>query len=271
MEAVKIESRQNPRILRLVALREQRKAREEEGLFIIEGMHELECAVKASVQAREVYFSRPIKTDVAEKLLEKLSSLPSIAVFELSEGAMAKASYRERPEGIIVVAQMRKHTLSDLPTPKGTPLSLVAEAIEKPGNMGALLRTADSAGCDGLICCDTVSDVYNPNVIRASRGMIFSVPFALATREETASWLHERGIKIFATSPNAKSLYWDCDFRSPSAIILGSEAHGLSPFWLEGGNATPIAIPQCGQADSLNVSVAAAVCLFEAVRQRART
>lgn len=178
---------------------------------------------------------------------------------------------------VLAVAEMRRHALEDLRVPAGTPpLFLVAESVEKPGNLGALLRTADSVGCTALICCgDAGTDVYNPNAIRASQGALFTVPLAVASAEAARDWLEARGVTIFAAAPAAEKIYWDCDFRGPAAILAGAEATGLTDFWL-GENAArdsrivPAAIPQRGAADSLNVATAAAVFLFEALRQRSR-
>ena len=274
MEIQLIQSRQNPRVQRLANLRE-RKARENEGVFAIEGMREIERALASGIEVGEIYFCREkMRSAAAEKILAATQKNPAIAHFELSVGAMEKASYRDNPEGLIAVAKMRAHTLADLPATRAetAPLYLVAEAIEKPGNLGALLRTADSAGCTALLCCGLVSDAYNPNAVRASQGTLFSMPFASAPAEEIAAWLDARGVKIFATTPAAEKLYWECDFRVPSAILLGAEATGLSDFWLgnDSARAEQIAIPQRGLADSLNVSTAGAICLFEAVRQRFR-
>lgn len=281
MEVQLIQSRQNQRVVRLEELRKDRRARDEAKLFVIEGIRELERAADSGVALRELYFTRSFMRSVAaERVLAKISALPGIEIFELSEDAMTRASYREYPEGLIAIAAIQSHNLADLSatlaatkrTGGNKPaLFLVAESVEKPGNLGALLRTADSAGCDALICCDAVCEPYNPNAIRASQGALFSLPFAIAESGEAAAWLRGRGVKIFATTPAADKICWDCDFRSDTAIVLGSEATGLSPFWLGAeGAAEKIAIPQLGISDSLNVSIAAAICLFEVVRQRTK-
>jgi TrmH family RNA methyltransferase len=146
-------------------------------------------------------------------------------------------------------------------------LLLVAESVEKPGNLGALLRTADSAGCDALIVCDPITDLFNPNVVRSSQGALFSVPVAVCTSQQAAAWMKAKGVRSLATSPAATKAYWDVDCRGPVALLLGSEKDGLTDFWLKGAD-EKISIPQAGLSDSLNVSNAAAICLFEAVRQR---
>lgn len=267
-----IQSRKNPRVLQLVALREQRKAREQSGLFVIEGMRELERALACKIEIVELYICPELlRNESAHKIVEQARGNAQIEIVELSSSAMEKASYRENPEGLIAVAKTRSHQLSNLRSPLSTPhspLYLVVEGIEKPGNLGALLRTADSAGCDALIACSLTGDIYNPNTVRASQGTLFSMPFALAEKEQVAQWLRERGVAIFATSPAAREHYFDCDFTQPTAILLGTESTGLSDFWLKSDFAKPIGIPQKGLADSLNVSMAGAICLFEALRQR---
>ena len=270
----KITSRQNSRILRLVKLRE-RSVRAAEGVFLLEGLRELERAAESGIVFTEFYFCPElIRNPLAGKIFSAMKkNLPPSVIIELSRPAFEKVSYREKPEGILAVARMREHTLAALSVPAGkVPLFLVAESIEKPGNLGALLRTADSAGCSALICCgDAGTDVYNPNAVRASQGTLFSMPLAVADAKSVYRWLTESGVTIFATSPAAEQIYWDCDFRKPAAILMGTEATGLTDFWLGGAageNVVPVAIPQCGLADSLNVSTAAAICLFEAVRQR---
>lgn len=275
MSFEKISSRQNPRVQRLVRLRE-RSARVSEGVFVLEGLRELDRAMESGIRFSEFYFCPElIRNPLARTVFDKAKQcLPESSICELSLPAFEKVSYRDRPEGVLAVAKMRSHTLADLKTKEeGAPLFLVAESIEKPGNLGALLRTADSAGCTALICCgDAGTDIYNPNAIRASQGTLFSMPLAVASAQEVRAWLAERGVTVFATAPAAKKLYWDCDFRVPAAILMGTEATGLSDFWLSenaGDDIVPVSIPQRGLADSLNVSTAAAICLFEAVRQRA--
>jgi len=270
----KISSRQNPRIRQLIALRERRE-REAKGVFILEGMRELSRAFKHGVRFLEFYFCPELMRSAVSKGIFDVATrtLPAEKIVELSLPAFEKISYREKPEGVVAVAEMRPHALENLSIPAGTPpLFLVAESIEKPGNLGALLRVADSAGCTALICCgDAGTDVYNPNAIRASQGALFSVPLAVAPSEAVRDWLFSKKVSVFAAAPAAKKIYWECDFRGASAILFGTESTGLSDFWL-GKNAdasvVPVAIPQLGEADSLNVSTAAAVCLFEAVRQR---
>ena len=175
-------------------------------------------------------------------------------------------AYRDRPEGLIAIARMKEHRLSDMPRkPRG--LYLVAEAVEKPGNLGSILRSADAAGADGLIVCDKRTDIYNPNVIRASTGALFSVPLAEASPEEAAAWLGELGIRTLAATPHTESLYTDVDLSGGVAIVVGAEQYGLSSFWLDKAD-FKVRIPMLGKADSLNVATAATILLYEAARQR---
>jgi len=195
----------------------------------------------------------------------------------------AKVSYRDRPDGLLAVAPQWKRTLTDLATMVGRGLSptgddgrkahptdpflLVVEAIEKPGNLGTLLRSADAAGVDAVLVCDPVTDLFNPNVVRSSTGVLFSVPVVVADSAEVRAWLRDQGIRAVATTPAAPALYTESDLRGPLAIIMGSEQYGLSEFWLKESDLL-VRIPMAGQADSLNVAMAAIIALFEAVRQR---
>jgi RNA methyltransferase, TrmH family len=175
-------------------------------------------------------------------------------------------AYRERPDGLLAVVPQWKRQLDDLAL-SAAPFLLVVEAIEKPGNLGTILRSADAAGCDGVIVCDPVTDIFNPNVVRASTGVLFSVPLVVAESPRVLAWLQEHGIRTVATTPAAEKIYTDVDMRGPLAIVMGSEQYGLSQFWLQNAS-VPVRIPMAGQADSLNVAMATIITLFEAVRQR---
>jgi len=185
---------------------------------------------------------------------------------ELSRETFAKAAYRERPDGLLALAPQWKRTLTDLEVGPD-PLILVVEAIEKPGNLGTILRSADAAGCAAVIVCDPVTDLFNPNVVRASTGVLFSVPCVVEEGARVLAWLRERRIRAVATTPAASQIYSEADLRGPLAVVMGSEQYGLSEFWLKQADAT-VRIPMAGQADSLNVAMAATITLFEAVRQR---
>jgi TrmH family RNA methyltransferase len=261
-----ITSLKNPRLKRLVRLRD-RRARDEEKAFLVEGYREVRRALERRVAPSELYFSKEWFLGENEPALLAAAEGAGARLFELSKDAFAKVAYRERPDGILAVAPQWRRTLGDLPRP-ASPFILVVEAIEKPGNLGTILRSADAAGCDAVIVCDPVTDLFNPNVVRASTGVLFSVPCVVEESERVLAWLRERGIRTVATTPAAKAVYSDCDLRGPLAVVMGSEQYGLSEFWLRNAD-LPVRIPMAGQADSLNVAMAALVTLFEAVRQRA--
>ncbi len=263
-----IQSRTNPRVLNLVKLRDNRAHREEQGRFIIEGYRELTRALDAGRRVEELYYCpERFRRPEAHALVERLRA-SGATLLRLGDGAFDKAAYREGPDGLLAVARTWHYALADLKLSE-RPLLLVAEAVEKPGNLGALLRSADAAGVDALICCDPVVDVFNPNAVRASQGALFYVPVVVASPEQTRDFLASRGIAAVATTPYSEINYWDLDLRQPCAILMGSEKDGLSPFWLEGGT-LKARIPMAGLSDSLNVNVAAALTLFEALRQRAK-
>jgi TrmH family RNA methyltransferase len=187
-------------------------------------------------------------------------------LFELSKEAFAKCAYRERPDGLLAVAPQWKLGLDDLKL-SAAPFLLVCESIEKPGNLGTILRSADAAGCDALILCDAVTDLFNPNVVRASTGVLFSVPVVVAESQTVQGWLKARGIRTAATTPHTENLYTQTELRGPLAVVMGSEQYGLSEFWMKNADVL-VRIPMAGQADSLNVAMATIITLFEAVRQR---
>ena len=260
-----IQSRQNPRVQGLARLRD-RAERDARRLFLVEGLRELGRALERGVKVEEVYFCPAMfRGSEAAELVTRARSA-GIPCCELGASAFEKVSGREGPDGLLGVAHTWDCSLGRL-APSAAPLLLVAESVEKPGNLGALLRTADSAGCDALIICDPVTDVFNPNVVRSSQGALFSVPVAVCSSAEAVAWMQAKGIRSLATTPAATQSLWDVDYRGPSALLLGSEKDGLSDFLL-GAAAERIAIPQAGLSDSLNVSMAAGIVLFEAVRQR---
>jgi TrmH family RNA methyltransferase len=260
-----ITSLQNPRLKRLVRLRD-RRPRDEEKAFLVEGYREVRRALERNATLDELYFSRDWFLGENEPALLAQAEAAGAKLFELSKEAFAKVAYRERPDGILAVAPQWSRILSDLKL-SPAPFILVVEAIEKPGNLGTILRSADAAGCDAVIVCDPVTDLFNPNVVRASTGVLFSVPCVVGESTVVHAWLKERGIRTVATTPAASALYSDSDLRGPLAVVMGSEQYGLSEFWLKNAD-LPVRIPMAGQADSLNVAMAALITLFEAVRQR---
>jgi TrmH family RNA methyltransferase len=292
MSVEKITSLQNPRLKQLVKLRD-RRPRDEAGLFLIEGYREVKRALAAGVKPVELYCGADWFLGVNEPALIEEAQRSGAPVFDLSKEAFAKISYRDRPDGLLAVARQWKRTLPDLdqvvaglgeadwpgaadpapgpaaqsPVRRRDPFLLVIEAIEKPGNLGTILRSADAAGIGAVIVCDPVTDLFNPNVVRSSTGVLFSMPVVVAGSPEVRAWLGARRIRTVATAPGAQALYTDSDLRGPLALIMGSEQYGLSEFWLKESDLV-VRIPMAGQADSLNVAMATVITLFEAVRQR---
>ena len=260
-----ITSLQNPRIKRLVRLRERRE-RDEARAFLAEGYREVARALEAKAAVDELYYCPAWFLGEGEPALLAAASAAGARLFELSREAFAKVAYRDRPDGILAVAPQWRRTLESLALP-AEPLVLVVEAIEKPGNLGTILRGADAAGCHAVVVCDPVTDLFNPNVVRASTGVLFSVPCVVAEAGPVLGWLRERGIRAVATTPSAQTPYTEADLRGPLAVVMGSEQFGLSDLWLKGSDLC-VRIPMAGRADSLNVAMAALVTLFEAVRQR---
>ncbi|AHF90116.1 rRNA methyltransferase [Opitutaceae bacterium TAV5] len=291
MPVEKITSLQNPRIKQLVKLRD-RRPRDEAGVFLVEGYRQIRRALEKNVRINELYFAPDWFLGENEPALIAQAQAAGATAIELSREAFAKVAYRERPDGLLAVAPQWRHSLDDLAgwleaarTPAGTagaagaagagvgriperaPFLLVVEAIEKPGNLGTILRSADAAGVDALIVCDPVTDLFNPNVVRASTGVLFSVPVIVAESRPVREWLRARGIRAVATTPSATVLHTGADLRGPLAIVMGSEQYGLSDYWLAEAEER-VRIPMAGQADSLNVAMATIITLFEAVRQR---
>jgi len=266
MPPEKITSLQNPRLKQLVKLRD-RRPRDEAGVFLIEGYREIFRALEKNVVLHELYFSPDWFLGENESALLARAEAAGAKLFELPKEAFAKVAYRDRPDGLLAVAPQWRRSLEDLAGAGATPFLLVVEAIEKPGNLGTILRSADAAGCQAVIVCDPVTDLFNPNVVRASTGVLFSVPCIVEERDRALAWLRERKIRIVATTPAAETLYSDADLRGPLAIVMGSEQYGLSEFWLQNADLA-VRIPMAGQADSLNVAMATIITLFEAVRQR---
>lgn len=261
----KITSLQNPRIKQLVKLRDRRE-RDDAGLFLVEGYREVSRALEKDIRLRELYYAPEWFLGVNEPALLDRAKQAGAQLFELSKEAFAKCSYRDRPDGLLALAPQWKHGLADLKL-SPHPFLLVVESIEKPGNLGTILRSADAAGVDGVIVCDAVTDIFNPNVVRSSTGVLFSVSVVVADSTTVHAWLRDKGIRVVATTPDTPNLYTQSDLRGPLAIVMGSEQYGLSAFWLKESNLL-VRIPMAGQADSLNVAMATIITLFEAVRQR---
>ncbi len=260
-----ITSLQNPGIKQVVKLR-QRSHRDESGLFIVEGYREVKRALDNHVPVTRLYICPALYQGHNEPALVERCQQAGTPVLECSEPVFLKIAYRDRPEGLLALCPQTRRTLADLDLPPD-PFLVICERIEKPGNLGTMLRTADAAGAHALIVCDRCTDLHNPNVVRASIGTLFSVPVAEATTPETIAWLHQRGIRSIAASPHATQRYSDIQMTGPIAIILGAEQYGLSDAWMSQAD-EQVRIPMLGQADSLNVAAAATILLYEAVRQR---
>ena len=248
-----ITSPQNPKIKDLLLLETKSRERKARGLFVVEGRREYRRAVAAGYQT-ETLFVREGEPEAGR------------ADFVVSRSVYEKIAWREGTEGIVAVMQVREQRLEDLSL-SSAPLILVLESVEKPGNLGAVLRTADAAGVDAVLVCDPLTDLYNPNLIRASLGAFFSVPVVACTSQESFAWLTARGIAILTAQLQDSELYYETDMVRPTALVFGTEDKGLTPFWRERADAH-IRIPMAGTMDSLNVSVSAAILAFEAVRQR---
>ena len=266
MEETYIQSRQNEQVKNLVKLRE-RKHRDRQERFLVEGLRELGHAIGSGYKVDAIYFCPELFPSAEhETFIEQARGQQGPQLVRMSEDAFSKAAYREGPDGILAIAKQRSHSLSELSL-ASAPLLLVLEGIEKPGNLGAILRSADGAGADAVILVDCVLDLYNPNAIRSSQGLVFALPIVCTEQARLAEWLVQNQIQSIATTPSTDTLHWDIDYRQPTALFFGSESDGLTDFWLTQANAR-VRIPMSGRADSLNVAAAAAVCLYEAKRQR---
>ena len=261
-----ITSAQNPKLKNLLLLQEKSKARREQGLFVVEGRRELRHALEAGFRPRTLFLREADAPELEDILAAAEAANPDCLALTLPSPLYAKAAYREGTEGVIGVMEVRERRLEDLNLGE-KPLVVVLESVEKPGNLGAVLRSADAARADAVIVCDPLTDLWNPNLIRASLGGIFTVPTVSATSEETIAWLRSHGIRILTAQLQDSSWYYDIDMTVGTALVMGTESTGLTPLWRRAADAH-IRIPMLGRLDSLNVSVSAAILLFEAVRQR---
>ena len=260
-------SMNNAGVKRVVRLR-RRRARDRERAFLIEGYRELLRAVEVRLPLETVYHCPAFYLGSNEPaLLESARRDCGAELVPTDDAVFAKLSYRDRPDGLLAVAPMPDWTIDGLPEPPADPLYVIATAIEKPGNLGTLLRTADAVGAAALIVCDPVTDLFNPNVVRASVGTLFTVPAAQAGAEATRRWLAARGVRTVVTTPSAERCYTDHDLAGAVAVVVGNEQFGLDEAWLTGADAA-VSIPMLGRADSVNVAMAGAALLFEALRQR---
>ena len=261
MEENIITSVQNARVKHVVALQQKSSLRREEGLFVVEGQREIEHCIACGYEIVEMF------------TVDSLQFTGDHPVTTISHQVYEKMAYRGSTEGIIAVAKVKDHNLSSVNRHLSTvtnPLVIVLESVEKPGNLGAVLRTAEAAGVDAVIVCDPLTDLYNPNLIRASIGGVFSVPVAVCNSKECIAFLKEHKIRILTAQLQDSYDYYDYDMQGATAIVMGTESTGLTPQWREAADAH-IRIPMLGRLDSLNVSVSAAILMYEAVRQRHQT
>ena len=292
----KITSGQNPKIKTLLERQEKSKLRREMGLFVVEGRRELDHCLDAGFVTDTIFIcpeiydpdregvppegrasrgteaggpraERVVGSGTARLLKGVQPSLPEdTKIFHVSRSVYEKIAYRGGTEGIIAEIKYKERKLDDIKL-RENPLVIVLESVEKPGNLGAVLRSADAAGADAVIICDPLTDLYNPNLIRASIGAIFSRQVVAATSEETITWLKTHGLSILTAQLQDSSLYYDTPMTGPTAIVMGTESTGLTDIWRKAAD-RHIRIPMLGQLDSLNVSVSAAILLYESVRQR---
>ena len=254
-----ITSGQNPKIKRLLTLQLKSSERRKAGVFVIEGQRELMHCLDSGYELDTIFLCPSIAGDDF--------ILPAgVKYFEVSDDVYDKVAYRGGTEGVIAIMKSRITTLEELNLPQN-PLIVVLESVEKPGNLGAILRSADAAHADAVIVCDPLTDLYNPNLIRSSIGAIFTVPCVACSTDECITFLKSKGIRILTAQLQDSHLYYDTDMTCGTAIVMGTESTGLTSTWRQAADAH-IRIPMLGRLDSLNVSVSAAILLFEAVRQR---
>ena len=273
MKIDNITSAQNPKIKDLIALQEKSKERRKKGVFVVEGRRELLHCIEAGYVPHTVFFCPEIINEADRKEIEQAIERQNAAgsdkmpiAIEVPQQLYDKVAYRGGTEGVVAEMYCKELTLDALNL-KENPLIVVLESVEKPGNLGAVLRSADASGVDAVIVCDPLTDMYNPNLIRSSIGAIFTVPVAAASSEDTIKWLKDNGIRIYTAQLQDSEWYYDTDMTCGTAIVMGTEATGLTGAWRKAADAH-IKIPMLGRLDSLNVSVSAAILMYEAVRQR---
>ncbi len=262
---LQITSTQNPRIKEVIKL-DKRSYRDEQDIVVVEGFREVRRALDNGRIPLAHFFCPELFQGENDAPLVERSNQIGAEMFECSRDVFGKIAYRDRPEGHVALFRQLHLTLGGLKLPSN-PLLIVAEAIEKPGNLGSLLRSADAAGVHGVIVCDRCTDIHNPNCVRSSIGTLFSLPVVEASSDDSLAWLRQNGIKILAATPNTKHEYTDVDMRGGIAIVVGTEKFGLSDRWMKEAD-LQVRIPMLGQIDSLNVACATTILLYEAVRQR---
>ncbi len=258
---IDITSLQNPRVKQIVKLRDDKKQRQREGSMLVEGYDEISLALAAGYLPRTL-LTAPELAAAHDRDIKDVST----EIVTVSPAVFEKMSYRENPDGWLGVFPIPRVSLDDLKLSE-SPLIIVAESVEKPGNLGAILRTADAAHVDAVLVCDPRVDAYSPNVVRASRGTIFTVPVVETKSAQALVYLQQRGIRILAATPSAEAEYTRQDLRAPLAVAVGTEDEGLSQFWMSQAD-VKVKIPMMGKVNSLNVSIATALIVYEALRQR---
>jgi TrmH family RNA methyltransferase len=251
-------SLQNPKVKYIVKLREDKRQRQRDGVILVEGYDELTLALGSGLQPQSLL--------TAPELVSRPIDIPNAEITTVSRAVFEKMSYRDNPDGWLGIFPTPKSSLDDLNL-SASPLVIVAESVEKPGNLGAILRTADAAHVDAVIVCDPRVDLWNPNVIRASRGAVFAVPTVEVESSTALAWLRLRKMRILAATPSAEVLYTDVNLSEPIAIAVGTEDEGLTDFWMKNAD-VKVKIPMLGKVNSLNVSIATALITYESVRQR---
>ena len=264
MEAKIISSVQNALVKKILLLKEKSRERRKTGLFVVEGQREMALAQKGGYNFETLLYCPDILPQLDSNLILKN---PSAEIVQISKQIYEKVAYRETTEGVLAIAKAKKHSLEEIQFATENPLVLVAEAPEKPGNIGALLRTADAANVDAVLIANPKSDLYNPNIIRSSVGCVFTNQIGMGGSAEIIQFLKQHHIKINCAALTASKSYVECDFTEATAIVVGTEATGLTEDWLQNSDQN-IIIPMQGEIDSMNVSVSAAILIFEAKRQR---
>ena len=272
-----ITSLQNPRVKEVTALQSSSSLRREKGLFVVEGLREVERCLESGFRFRSVFYCPSVCRHISSCDSFRRSHVPTpsegVRVFEVSEAVYGKMAYRGGTEGILAVVcgnagdRSLEALDSVLSGDTSAPLIVVVESVEKPGNLGAMLRTADASGVSAVLICDPHTDLYNPNLIRASLGGVFTRNIAVCSSEEAIAWLKARGISILTAQLQDSELYYDTDMTRPTALVFGTEADGLTDIWRRAADAH-IRIPMLGRIDSLNVSASMAVLCYETLRQR---
>ncbi|HEY5695857.1 MAG TPA: RNA methyltransferase [Candidatus Saccharimonadales bacterium] len=265
MQQEAITSIHNPKVKALTKLK-KRSERDGQGVFLVEGYRPITRALAAGFHFTQIYYCPEWFLGINEEKVLEDAKKTGAELIRLGKDAFTKAAYRERPEGLLGIGKQWRTSLDSLKL-SNNPFLIVVEAIEKPGNLGTILRSADATGAEAVVVCDAVTDLFNPNVVRASTGVMFTTPTIVTDSKTAMTFLRDHGIKTLAATPAAEKLYTDVDMTGPIAIVMGSEQFGLTDLWLENCD-IPVRLPMAGIADSLNVSAATVALAYEAVRQR---